>query len=126
MLSVGRGGISTINIGVEDLSDYERLQRMGDDSQYEVALVKGIMAFQSQAYSHAEKYFGMTHPLLKKQLLMKLRGEGSEQNVHEQPVRNPAPDRNHKEKEKRVRHPRNNRFDIFDKDDDEDDIFGLE
>ena len=73
-LSVGHGAVSTINISVDDLSDYERLRRMGDDSQYDVALVKGIMAFQSNAYSHAEKYFNMTHPLLAKYLLARLRG----------------------------------------------------
>jgi hypothetical protein len=74
-LSVGHGAVSMINIGVSDLSDYERLRRMGDDSLHEVALVKGIMAFQSNAYSHAEKYFSKTHPLLAKYLLAKIRGE---------------------------------------------------
>jgi hypothetical protein len=48
-LSVGHGAVSTINITVDDLSDYEKMRRMGDDSNYEVALVKGITAFQSGA-----------------------------------------------------------------------------
>jgi hypothetical protein len=74
MLAVGHGAVSTINISVDDLSDYERLRRMGDDTQYDVALVKGIMAFQSNAYSHAEKYFNMTHPLLAGYLLARMRG----------------------------------------------------
>jgi hypothetical protein len=74
-LSVGHGAVSIITIGVDDLSDYERLRRMGDDSQYDVALVKGIMAFQSSAYVHAEKYFSKTHPLLAKYLLAKIKGE---------------------------------------------------
>jgi len=120
MLSVGRGGVSTMKIGVDDLSDYERLQRMGGDSQYEVTLVKGIMAFQSNAYSHAEKYFGMTHPLLKKYLLMKLRGEMGETEVVERPVessirkRHPVPNGN------RQKRPKQNRFDVFD---DEESLF---
>jgi len=57
------------------LSPRERLQRMGPDELPEVALAKGIMAFQSRAYTHAEKYFGMTHPLLADQLLARLHGE---------------------------------------------------
>ncbi len=121
MLSVGRGGVSTMKIGVDDLSDYERLQRMGDDSQYEVSLVKGIMAFQSNAYSHAEKYFGMTHPLLKKYLLMKLRGEMGETEVVGRSAessirkRHPVPNGN------RRKRPKQNRFDVFD--DEKDDLF---
>ena len=75
MLSVGRGAMSTIQIGVADLSPRERLQRMGPDELPEVELAKGIMAFQSRAYTHAEKYFGMTHPLLADQLLARLHGE---------------------------------------------------
>jgi len=75
MLSVGRGAMSTIQVGVVDLSPRERLQRMGPDELPEVALAKGIMAFQSRAYTHAEKYFGMTHPLLAEELLSRLHGE---------------------------------------------------
>ena len=78
MLSVGRGAMSTIQIGVSDLSPRERLQRMGSDELPEVALAKGIMAFQSRAYTHAEKYFGMTHPLLAEHLLARLHGETDE------------------------------------------------
>ncbi len=75
MLSVGRGAMSVFYVGVADLSPRERLQRMGPDDLPEVALAKGIMAFESRAYTHAEKYFGMTHPLLAEQLLRRLRGE---------------------------------------------------
>jgi len=129
MINVGYGGVSTIKIGIENLSDYERLQRMGDDSQYEVALVKGIMAFQSHAYSHAEKYFNMTHPFLKKYLLMKLSGESL---VSERPL--VAPARNEeveapsldntahiKRSEPNIRRknrPKHNRFDVFEEEED--------
>jgi len=44
-----------------------------------VALAKGIMAFQSRAYTHAEKYFSMTHPLLAEELLSRLRGDDSDE-----------------------------------------------
>jgi len=74
MLSVGRGATSTILIGACDLSARERLLRMGSDAQPEVALVKGIMAFQSKAYAYAERYLGLTHPLLAEQLLLRLHG----------------------------------------------------
>jgi hypothetical protein len=53
----------------------ERLLRMGSDELPEVALAKGIMAFQSRAYSHAEKYFAMTQPFLSEMLLGRLRGD---------------------------------------------------
>lgn len=138
MLNVGRGGVSTISIGIEDLSEYERLQRMGDDSQYEVALVKGIMAFQSQKYSHAEKYFNMTQPLLKKQLLMKLRGESAEPKIPEksrepepvtepvsEPVSEPVFERRKFNKDRRFTHPQHGHFDRFDKDQ-KNDIFQQE
>jgi hypothetical protein len=36
------------------------------------------MAFQSRAYTHAEKYFGMTHPFLAEQLLRRLHGEADD------------------------------------------------
>jgi eukaryotic-like serine/threonine-protein kinase len=75
MLSVGRGAMSTILITISDLSTREQLSRMGADELHEVALAKGIMAFQSRAYSHAEKYFAMTHPLLSEQLLRRLQGD---------------------------------------------------
>ena len=73
-LSVGHGAVSIIKISVNDLSDYERLRRMGEDSDYDVALVKGIMAYQSNAYVPAEKFLGRTHPLLAKYLLDRLHG----------------------------------------------------
>ncbi|MBT3193413.1 MAG: serine/threonine protein kinase [Victivallales bacterium] len=75
MLSVGRGAMSTILVGISDLSMRERLLRMGSDELPEVALAKGIMAFQSRAYSHAEKYFAMTQPFLSEMLLGRLRGD---------------------------------------------------
>ena len=75
ILSVGRGAMSTILVGISDLSMRERLLRMGSDELPEVALAKGIMAFQSRAYSHAEKYFAMTQPFLSEMLLGRLRGD---------------------------------------------------
>ena len=78
MLAVGRGGaMSRIVIKVADLSARERLQRMGSDALPEVALAKGIMAFQSRAYDHAQKYFAMTHPLLAEALRRRLNGDVS-------------------------------------------------
>jgi len=51
-----------VSFGVKDLSVRERLLRMGEDDRFEVALVKGLMAFSSKAYSRAAMYFRKTHP----------------------------------------------------------------
>ncbi|MBN2301557.1 MAG: protein kinase [Lentisphaerae bacterium] len=63
------GVVAVVRYSVEDLAIVERLQRMGDDTLYEVALAKGVMALNSKAYSHAKKYFGGTHPLLSVKLV---------------------------------------------------------
>ncbi len=55
---------SVISFGVADLSARERLLRMGADAEQDVALAKGIMAYESKAFDHARKYFAMTHPAL--------------------------------------------------------------
>ncbi len=76
-LDVGRGATRSRMISVDDLAPVERLQRMGSESSQEVALVKGIMAFNSRAYSHAESYFRKTHPFLARHLCAKLSGNSS-------------------------------------------------
>lgn len=48
---------------LDDLSMRERLARMGEDSQPEVALAKGIMAMQSEALARATIYFEKVEPL---------------------------------------------------------------
>lgn len=55
---------ASFSFTVADLSARERLTRMGSESDYSVALAKGVMALGSQAYDHARNYLGMTHPLI--------------------------------------------------------------
>jgi len=56
---------SALNFKVSDLAPAERLNRMGDaERQPEVALMKGLMAYEAGAESHARKYFGMLDPFL--------------------------------------------------------------
>ena len=58
LMSIGSGLASTeVTFGLEDLSQRERLQRMGSDSVPQVVLVKGLMAFRAKAYEHARRYF---------------------------------------------------------------------
>jgi serine/threonine protein kinase len=59
-----RSIISAFAFPVAELSARERLSRMGSDSNYSVALAKGLMALSSGAYDHARNYLGMTHPLI--------------------------------------------------------------
>ncbi len=66
------------NFRLSDLSVAERLSRMGNDSEPEVALVKGVLAYQSRAFSHARRYFQMTHHLLEPGLLDLLDGSRKE------------------------------------------------
>lgn len=56
-------------IDAASLSPSEKLKRMGQDSLPEVALVKGLMAFSSKAYSHARRYLGATNPMLSEMLV---------------------------------------------------------
>jgi hypothetical protein len=53
-----------VHFGPDDLSARERLRRMGSDDAPEVALAKGMMALDAQAYGLAVKYFSRTHPRL--------------------------------------------------------------
>jgi hypothetical protein len=73
-LSLVRGGIRKYDIGVASLATREKLLRMGSDALPEVALVKGVMAFNAKAYDHAEKYVGATHPWLSEKLLKSVGG----------------------------------------------------
>lgn len=62
------------NFGICDLSVAEKLRRMGSDSNPAVAIVKGVMAYQSNAFSHARRYFEGSHHLLMTRLLALLGG----------------------------------------------------
>jgi Leucine-rich repeat (LRR) protein len=67
-----RGSVTApITFEIQDLSPRERLLRMGSDDLPDVALVKGLMALNSKAYSHAKKYFSITHPLIAGRLVEK-------------------------------------------------------
>ncbi|MFO7871802.1 MAG: protein kinase [Kiritimatiellia bacterium] len=56
--------VSEISFGVDDLSLRERLKRMETMDESCAALMKGLMAYSSGAFSHARRYFGgMKSPL---------------------------------------------------------------
>lgn len=61
-----------LTFGLDALAPEERLKRMGNDSQPEVALVKGLMAWNSKNYLYARQYFGSTHPKLASRLISKI------------------------------------------------------
>lgn len=63
-----------ITYDVSELSVRERLGRMGNDSDPDVALVKGLMAVKSGSTSYAKTYFSKTHELLAERLLARLEG----------------------------------------------------
>ncbi|OGV69019.1 MAG: hypothetical protein A2283_23135 [Lentisphaerae bacterium RIFOXYA12_FULL_48_11] len=58
-----------IDFDASSLTPGERLKRMGQDSNPEVALAKGLMALSSKAYGHAKRYFGSTSPILSERLI---------------------------------------------------------
>lgn len=60
---------SPVSFGIKDLTLGERLRLMGSDELPDVALVKGLMALNTGAYSHATKYFEKTHPMLADRLV---------------------------------------------------------
>lgn len=66
--------MAPVTFSIDDLAPRERLLRMGSDDLAEVALVKGLMALNSKAYSHARKYFGKTHPVLADRLVAAVAG----------------------------------------------------
>ena len=57
------------SVELAELSARERLLRMGTDDLPDVALVKGLMAYNLSALDYARKYFAATHPLLSERLL---------------------------------------------------------
>jgi len=63
---------------VAELSARERLSRMGRDSNYSVALAKGLMALASGANDYARNYLGMTHPLIAARLSEGVAGVGGQ------------------------------------------------
>ncbi len=57
-INVGSGiASSEIVFSVSDLTAREKISRMGSEDRDSVALVKGIMAYDSQAYGHARRFF---------------------------------------------------------------------
>ena len=57
-INVGSGiASSEVVFSISDLTPREKILRMGSDDISSVALVKGIMAYQSEAYSHARRFF---------------------------------------------------------------------
>ncbi len=57
-INVGSGVASSeIVFNVSDLTPREKISRMGDDDVASVALVKGIMAYESRAYGYARRFF---------------------------------------------------------------------
>jgi len=60
---------SALHFKVADLAPSERLNRMGDAEEHpDVALMKGLMAYEAGADSHARKYFDLVDPFLGKEL----------------------------------------------------------
>ncbi len=60
---------STVTFGLEQLALRERLQRMGSDDDMDVALVKGMLALEAEAFDHAVRFFEKTHALLAQRLV---------------------------------------------------------
>jgi len=59
------GARATDTFGVEDLAPREKLARMGSEEKFpEVALAKGLMAYEAKAYGRAKDYFVLTYSRL--------------------------------------------------------------
>ena len=70
----GVGGAErTLSFGVNDLSSREMLARMGSDDEPHVCLAKGMMALNSKAWPHAERYFLSAGPQLSERLVARTR-----------------------------------------------------
>ena len=69
VLGAGSGATERTEFGVADLSVGEKLKRMGEDEASDVALAKGLLAYQYGAYKHARHYFSSVSPLLSEALL---------------------------------------------------------
>lgn len=66
------GALITVSLTFDarELSLREKIARMGsEESQPDVALIKGLMAWQAKAYPKARKFFAFTHPLLADRLV---------------------------------------------------------
>jgi serine/threonine-protein kinase len=66
------GSLITVPLTFEarDLSQREKIVRMGsEESKPDVALIKGLMAWNAKAYPQARKFFAFTHPLLADRLV---------------------------------------------------------
>ncbi len=74
VLAVEKTGAGERNFAftLDDLSPRERLMRLGQSNEAHVALLKGIMALRSNAYTHAAKYFNMTDCVLTQPLLARV------------------------------------------------------
>jgi len=64
--------VMSISFEPDDLDRREKLLRMGSDDLPEVALVKGLIAFQSKAFTYAKKYFEKTHSILADRLVARV------------------------------------------------------
>lgn len=70
----GVGGAErTLSFGVNDLASREMLSRMGSDDEKHVCLAKGLLALNSKAWAHAERYFLGVGPELSGRLLERIR-----------------------------------------------------
>jgi serine/threonine-protein kinase len=66
------GSLITVPLTFEarDLSQREKIVRMGsEESKPDVALIKGLMAWNAKSYPQARKFFAFTHPLLADRLV---------------------------------------------------------
>ncbi|MCK5528664.1 MAG: hypothetical protein KAI74_03190, partial [Kiritimatiellae bacterium] len=72
-INVGSGiASSEIIFRVSDLTQRDKMARMGSEDMKSVALVKGIMAYHSRAYGHASRLFDTLGDPLAKGLLMEV------------------------------------------------------
>jgi len=83
---------------VSDLASREVLARMGPDADPGVALMKGVMAMEARAYTHAARYFGELDSPLGRRLLVLAEDDGEpadepDDDVPGEDVRVDVPDR---------------------------------
>lgn len=74
-----------MSIRISDLATREKLVRMGSDTLPEVALVKGLMAIRSKAFSYAEKYLAGVPAPLRDALLSVMKGENKKAGADSKP-----------------------------------------
>lgn len=68
LTSVDRASVE-LQIRPGDLAAGERLQRMGNEDEPDVALAKGLMAWRASAFDYARRYFGRTHSTIADRLV---------------------------------------------------------